>query len=139
MIEYFPTRDMIADFFTQPAQVSAFQKFRNFIMNVDPAQTTVLDPRRVLVHEVPTDKKGDFVLPEKPENIWSVVRNRKQMKTDGEQYETPVSVINEKKCGMTGTNVCKGTDKGMWGIVCTCTDKGMRGVQRAHPHNTSKI
>jgi hypothetical protein len=34
IIEYCPTGDMIADFFTKPLQGSLFRKFRNLIMGV---------------------------------------------------------------------------------------------------------
>jgi hypothetical protein len=35
-VQYCPTAEMLADFFTKPLQGSLFQKFRNWIMNVDP-------------------------------------------------------------------------------------------------------
>ena len=47
-VEYCPTKEMIADFFTKPLQGSNFKKFRDFIMNVDPALTGAQDPRSVL-------------------------------------------------------------------------------------------
>jgi hypothetical protein len=34
-IQYCPTGEMIADFFTKPLQGVDFQKFRNFIMNYE--------------------------------------------------------------------------------------------------------
>lgn len=33
-IEYCPTGDMLADFFTKPLQGSVFRRFRNIIMNI---------------------------------------------------------------------------------------------------------
>ena len=39
-IEYCPTGDMIADFFTKPLQGSLFRKFRNLIMGVSEADTS---------------------------------------------------------------------------------------------------
>ena len=35
-IQYCPTGDMLADYFTKPLQGSKFQQFRNLIMNVNP-------------------------------------------------------------------------------------------------------
>jgi hypothetical protein len=39
-VEYCPTGDMIADFFTKPLQGSLFRKFRAFIMNIRSAGTS---------------------------------------------------------------------------------------------------
>ena len=36
-IEHCPTKDMVGDFFTKPLQGAQFIKFRNEIMNVNPA------------------------------------------------------------------------------------------------------
>jgi hypothetical protein len=47
-VEYCPTEEMIADFFTKPLQGILFKKFRNFIMNVDPATNSSQDHRSVL-------------------------------------------------------------------------------------------
>jgi hypothetical protein len=50
-IEYCPTGDMIADFFTKPLQGSQFKKFRDQIMNIQedaPATTSARDHRSVL-------------------------------------------------------------------------------------------
>jgi hypothetical protein len=49
-VEYCPTGDMLADFFTKPLQGSTFRKFRNEIMNItgDPSNTTIQDHRSVL-------------------------------------------------------------------------------------------
>ena len=35
-VEYCPTGEMIADFFTKPLQGTQFRRFRDFIMNIDP-------------------------------------------------------------------------------------------------------
>jgi hypothetical protein len=35
MVEYCPTGDMLADFFTKPLQGKAFKNFRDIIMNID--------------------------------------------------------------------------------------------------------
>jgi hypothetical protein len=40
-VKYIPTEDMVADFFTKPLQGSLFIKFRNLIMGVVEAESTV--------------------------------------------------------------------------------------------------
>jgi histone deacetylase 1/2 len=52
LIQYCPTGEMIADFFTKPLQGSLFQKFRDFIMNYAPLTNRPLDHRSVLGNEV---------------------------------------------------------------------------------------
>jgi Reverse transcriptase (RNA-dependent DNA polymerase) len=49
-VEYCPTGEMIADFFTKPLQGTLFRKFRDFIMNSDPLPTSARpeDRRSVL-------------------------------------------------------------------------------------------
>jgi hypothetical protein len=49
-VEYCPTGEMIADFFTKPLQGTLFQKFRDFIMDADPlpTQSRLEDRRSVL-------------------------------------------------------------------------------------------
>jgi hypothetical protein len=75
-IEYCPTGEMVADFFTKPLQGSPFQKFRNLIMNNDPATESLQDHRSVLsmkktcaTNERRTD--GDEELTGAPQvNVW---------------------------------------------------------------------
>mgnify|MGYP002812537314 CR=1 FL=1 len=67
---------MVADFFTKPLQGSPFQKFRNLIMNNDPATESLPDHRSVLrnkktcaTNERRTD--GEEELTGGPqENVW---------------------------------------------------------------------
>jgi Reverse transcriptase (RNA-dependent DNA polymerase) len=47
-IEYCPTGDMVADYFTKPLQGALFRKMRNLIMNIDPAAASRWDHRSVL-------------------------------------------------------------------------------------------
>jgi hypothetical protein len=49
-IQYCPTEEMLADFFTKPLQGSIFRRFRNFILNIqgDLASPTSQDHRSVL-------------------------------------------------------------------------------------------
>jgi hypothetical protein len=50
---------MIANFFTKPLQGALFQKFRKFIMNVDPLTNSPRDHRSVLRNiEVPKGPNG---------------------------------------------------------------------------------
>ena len=50
VIKYCPTKEMLADFFTKPLQGTPFRKFRDTIMNSDPAPSTGADHRSVLEH-----------------------------------------------------------------------------------------
>ena len=47
-IDYCPTHDMVADFFTKPLQGSLFYKLRNIIMGMDPQLDSTTEPRSVL-------------------------------------------------------------------------------------------
>jgi hypothetical protein len=47
-IEYCPTKEMVADFFTKPLQGSQFYKLRDIIMNIDPNSKYHSDHRSVL-------------------------------------------------------------------------------------------
>ena len=55
-VEYCPTGDMIADYFTKPLQGSLFKKFRDFIMNGDPSSTMTngLKDRRSVLEQAPS-------------------------------------------------------------------------------------
>jgi hypothetical protein len=56
-VEYCPTGEMIADFFTKPLQGTLFRKFRDFIMNSDPLLTMArLEDRRSVLGIVPNDE-----------------------------------------------------------------------------------
>jgi hypothetical protein len=59
-IEYCPTKQMIADFFTKPLQGAAFIGFRDFIMNNDPVALTIdPDHRSVLKSDDVEGKTAD--------------------------------------------------------------------------------
>ena len=47
-MEYCPTLQMLADYFTKPLQGSQFQILRNRIMNYNPEQQSAQDYRSVL-------------------------------------------------------------------------------------------
>ncbi len=59
-IQYCPTKEMVADYFTKPLQGELFYKFRDQIMGVVPMDTITGDHRSVLDdepnHPVPSDK-----------------------------------------------------------------------------------
>jgi hypothetical protein len=58
-IEYCPTEEMIADFFTKPLQGSLFRRLRDVNMNIDPEQTTAPDQRSVLqINHAGDDSSG---------------------------------------------------------------------------------
>ena len=85
-VEYCPTGEMIADFFTKPLQGITFKKFRNFIMNVDPATDSSQDQRSVLrKSQVPKGLAGSMTdeatLAKKPlasADEWTKVKRRRK-------------------------------------------------------------
>ena len=59
-VEYCPTGEMVADYFTKPLQGTLFRKFRDFIMNVDPLPTmTRLEDRRSVLELVPKGQDSE--------------------------------------------------------------------------------
>jgi hypothetical protein len=58
-VQYCPTKEMIADYFTKPLQGILFYKFRDQILGVVPMDTIVGDHRSVLDHEMTS--KGAFI------------------------------------------------------------------------------
>jgi Reverse transcriptase (RNA-dependent DNA polymerase)/Zinc knuckle len=71
-VQYCPTGDMVADFFTKPLQGSLFKKFRDQIMNVDPTANSMQDHRSVLRN--PDENKRH------ENDEWTVVHKRKKGK-----------------------------------------------------------
>jgi len=47
-VQYCPTSEMVADYFTKPLQGALFKKFRDIIMNIDPVMKSSQDRRSVL-------------------------------------------------------------------------------------------
>jgi hypothetical protein len=77
-VEYCPTGDMIADFFTKPLQGALFWKLRDEIMNTDPKLVPTMDHSSVL------DKRTKKGLPEneKEKNKeWITVQKRRKNRT----------------------------------------------------------
>lgn len=56
-LQYCPTKQMIADFFTKPLQGIQFQQFFNFIMNIDPSLASEAAHRSVL--DIPAENNDD--------------------------------------------------------------------------------
>jgi hypothetical protein len=84
-IQYCPTTEMIADFFTKPLQGALFRTFRDFIMNVAPPAHSLEDHRSVLCKNENLES-ADLVpltsLIPAPEpdtsNEWTVVEKKKK-------------------------------------------------------------
>ena len=71
-IEYCPTGEMIADYFTKPLQGTLFKKFRDCIMNNDPLPTTHDKDRRSVLG---IDDKGESASDEQTQQgeVWTLV------------------------------------------------------------------
>ena len=77
-VEYCPTGEMIADYFTKPLQGSLFKKFRDFIMNGDPSMSTHHEDRRSVLGCRSEDQDPEQTEdPERPgiqtEQAWTIV------------------------------------------------------------------
>jgi hypothetical protein len=81
-IDYCPTGDMIADFFTKPLQCSLFQKFHDFIMNVDGIFAANADPRSVLQKEIATLNLNGLQVKTKQVHSLSVPTYRRWFRTE---------------------------------------------------------
>ena len=82
-IQYCPTGDMLADYFTKPLQGSKFQQFRNLIMNVNPPTASRSQDCRSVLGESDTrdtDAMGPDVALGKDDE-WTVVRKRQDHRT----------------------------------------------------------
>ena len=89
-IEYCPTGDMVADFFTKPLQGSLFRKLRGLILNtpVRPTSTSAAASQEC-VEKVRKVSYADVVRGTHPESSavddavhWHVVRSRKNKRAD---------------------------------------------------------
>jgi hypothetical protein len=70
-VEYCPTKQMLADFFTKPLQGSLFRALRDQVMNIDPSddQSATLDRRSVLER----DELGVTLAVTRDNDKWHVV------------------------------------------------------------------
>jgi hypothetical protein len=97
-VEYCPTGNMLADFFTKPLQGTPFRKFRDEIMNVDPQTVPAMDRRSVLelepdvqhsdVSNVAHDRSESTLEGNDPEGMWNVVRGKAPRKTTTKGHST---------------------------------------------------
>jgi hypothetical protein len=67
-IEYCPTNDMVADFFSKPLQASLFQKFRDFIMNI-PSSVSLVNHDSSSFH---LQNHRSVLKPDEPDTGWIV-------------------------------------------------------------------
>jgi hypothetical protein len=74
-VEYCPTGNMLADFFTKPLQGTPFRKFRDDIMNVDPRLVPTMAHRSVLGMESSDSAEEDSA------DGWTTVKRNKPRKT----------------------------------------------------------
>jgi KUP system potassium uptake protein len=82
-VEYCPTEEMVADFFSKPLQGSLFRKFRDFIMNISsPVQSLQSDPLNS------SSKDHRSVLePEITDDGWKVHTNKRKQKLNNNKKE----------------------------------------------------
>jgi hypothetical protein len=74
-VEYCPTGNMVADFFTKPLQGTPFRKFRDDIMNIDPQLVPTMDHRSVLELDAEASDVSDCG------DGWVEVKGKKSKKT----------------------------------------------------------
>jgi hypothetical protein len=118
-IEYCPTGDMLADFFTKPLQGSLFQKFRNQVMNIDPGTKLYQDHRSVLENESGIDT----------EEGWTVVNRHKNVNTSVNSEVSAGQSVGVKKTALkakktdTGPRLLDGHEED----IAMVTKTGMNG------------
>jgi hypothetical protein len=74
-IQYCPTKDMVADYFTKPLQGELFYKFRDQIMGVVPIMKTIIGNHRSVLDQDSTDPASSEK-PEKPRSSMRVKTNQ---------------------------------------------------------------
>jgi hypothetical protein len=88
-VEYCPTKEMVADFFTKPLQGTLFKTLRDYVMNINPTTDDLQDYRSVL--EIAESKLN-------PDSSWTTV----QRKT-GRKVKRTSGTLNDKGA-ITNTN-----------------------------------
>ena len=107
-VEYCPTGDMVADYFTKPLQGTLFKKFRDFIMNFDSSpnleaaklSNTMTNRRSVLEHADPNkvmdgpcfNKDNDMDGP-----CFNKDNDEKQDTATGQAEINPWSIVDHRK------------------------------------------
>ena len=89
-IKYFPTKDMVADYFTKPLQGELFYKFRDQIMGLAPMQI-IHDGHRILLSDkICKNGNSNFILEEnstaKKIMPWNKIHLRKIEPYSKEKY-----------------------------------------------------
>ena len=80
-VKYCPTGEMIADFFTKPLQGTLFKKFRDQIMNNNPAADSPQDCRSVLEESDARDQKyEENDLEPGTDEGWTLVQRKSKKK-----------------------------------------------------------
>ena len=80
-VQYCPTKQMVADYFTKPLQGELFYKFRDQIMGVVPMDSIHSDHRSVLDQDLSDRKSSDE--PKKPR---SILRNKSSPSKKGDPH-----------------------------------------------------
>jgi hypothetical protein len=97
-IQYCPTKEMVADYFTKPLQGALFYKFRDQIMGVVPMDTIMGDHRSVLDTKSPVN--GKSVVPEKRHVVSTKLPDKKRVKVAQAKIKTTtqswVDVVKSK-------------------------------------------
>jgi hypothetical protein len=84
-IQYCPTKQMVADYFTKPLQGALFYKFRDQIMSVVPMSTILGDHRSVL-----NNKSSETRIMKNPGVSWKLdgtARRKQARKTSGNETD----------------------------------------------------
>jgi hypothetical protein len=111
VIKYCPTKEMLADFFTKPLQGTPFRKFRDAIMNIDPASYPAADHRSVLEHGAESSTIG----PSKSVETAMAQLNQKNSNDS-------CNCINDPSDSCKCTRDPQGHDDG-WTLVCDKRNK----------------
>jgi hypothetical protein len=82
-VQYCPTKEMIADYFTKPLQVELFYKFRDQILGLVPMETIIGDHRSVLDHDLKAVPQGTVKRTESRQSS-SKPRKRARIKVNGQ-------------------------------------------------------
>lgn len=91
-VEYCPTKEMLADYFTKPLQGSQFKVFRNLIMNANPPDDNHADYRSVLKSVEDEQRTGDE---------WTMVQRKTARQGSTNTFKSPIDGSQTIKTGST--------------------------------------